>query len=227
MIKVAVSGSLGRMGKMIIELAGEDRKLTVSGTFDKDDSPESAIKNSDVLVDFTTPAATIKNLRIAQENKKAVVIGTTGLSDEQKNAIKDASKSIPIVFSPNMSIGVNLLFKLAKEAAAALDESYKASLSETHHVHKKDAPSGTAKKLAEIIALTRKISQADVDVKSKREGEVVGDHAVVFDGHEERIELSHSAKTRRVFAKGAIEAAKFVAGKKPKLYDMFDVLGLK
>ncbi len=126
-----------------------------------------------------------------------------------------------------MSIGVNLLFKLVKDTAGVVGASYKTSISETHHVHKKDAPSGTAKKLAEYIVEGGKLSKEDIKIKSKREGEVTGDHTVTFDGAEETLELRHSAKTRAVFAKGALHAAKFLVGKKPSLYNMFDVLGLR
>jgi len=238
MVKIAVSGSRGRMGKMILDLANRDPRFKIAGRFDKDDDAESAVRASDVLIEFTTPEATIKNLELALGNKKAMVIGTTGLSEEQQRKIENAAKSIPIVMSPNMAIGVNVLFKLAAESAFALDDSYKVSISETHHVHKKDSPSGTAKKLAQFIAEARKategspkrsreISQDKIKIDAKRIGEVIGEHSASFDGSEETLTLQHSAKTRSVFAKGALEAANFIAGKPPALYNMFDVLGLK
>ena len=227
MIKIAVSGSRGRMGSMILKLAETVPQLKVVGRFDKDDDPQGQVKNCDCLIEFTTPEATVKNLEVASTYGKAMVIGTTGLNEEQKKAVEEASRKIPIVISPNMAIGVNLLFKLAAEAARALDRAYEPSISETHHVHKKDAPSGTAKKLAQLIAGARDIPPDKIKIEAKREGEVTGDHTVIFNGAEEKLELFHRAKTRLAFAKGALEAAKFVVGKKPKLYNMFDVLGLK
>lgn len=227
MIKIAVSGSNGRMGSMILGLARKDPLVKISGQFDKDDGSEGPVRNCDVLIEFTTPEATIENLKVALKHGKAMVIGTTGLNDGQKAALCEASKKIPIVFSPNMAVGVNLLFALVSQVSGVLDKSYEPSISETHHTHKKDAPSGTAKRLAELIAEVRNIPADKIKIDAKREGEIIGDHSVVFDGAQETLELKHSAKTRAVFAKGAIEAAKFVAGKKASLYNMFDVLGLK
>lgn len=223
MIKIAVSGSRGRMGNRIIRLIEEDQELKLSSAFDVDDDPVNAIKNCDVLIDFTAPEASIKNLEIAKKLGKAVVIGTTGLDEAKAKLIKEASNKIPVVFSPNMSVGVNLLFAITQKAALLLDETYTASISETHHVHKKDAPSGTAKRLHDIIVHERK---NNVSVDSKRKGEVVGDHTVVFDGKEERIEITHHAKSRDVFARGAIVAAKFINKKKKGLFTMREVLGI-
>ena len=227
MTNIAVSGSKGRMGAMILNLAKKDPRFKITGNFDKGEDAVKAIKASDVLVEFTSPEATMKNLEIARKHKKAVVIGTTGLDSKQQKCIEKTSAHIPIVASPNMAVGVNLLFALVSEASCVLDKVYKASISETHHVHKKDAPSGTAKKLAALIAEVRQMSLDKIKVESKREGEVTGEHTVCFDGPEERLELKHSAKTRQVFAKGALEAARFAVSKKKGLYNMFDVLGLK
>jgi len=226
MIKVAVSGSKGRMGNRIREMVEEDPQLELAGAFDINDDATAAIKECDVLIEFTTPDATIKNLAIAKGLGKAVVIGTTGLDDEKMSVVKEAARKIPIVSSPNMAVGVNLFFKLAQKAASILDKSYLASISETHHVHKKDAPSGTAKRLHGIIAGERKADLKEIKVESKRIGEVVGDHTVVFDGKEEKLEIMHHAKSRDVFAKGAIVAAKFVTQKKKGLYSMNEVLGI-
>jgi len=236
LIRVAVSGAAGRMGGRIISLIGQDKDLRLVVALERKghkgigdliddekitDDPE-LIKDADCLVEFTTPEATIEHLDIAHRFKKPTVIGTTGLSDEQKRRIKDISKEIPIVLAPNMSIGVNLLFGLVKDAAAKLAPDYTVNITEAHHIHKKDAPSGTAKRLAEII---KEASGGDVlDIKSIRENEIVGDHKVIFEGSFDKLELFHSAKTRDVFAKGAIEAAKFVVGKGPELYDMQDVI---
>ncbi len=236
MIKLAVSGACGKMGLRIIALAGEesDFKLTVAleskghpdigkpiSGISVTDEP-TFVKNSDCLIEFTSPSATIEHLAFAVKYKKPVVIGTTGLSEEDKIKIKDAAKAIPIVFSPNMSIGVNLLFKLVKEAAGILSGEYKVKIIEAHHVHKKDAPSGTAKKIAEVIkeASGKKVD----DIKSIREGEIAGDHRVIFDGPFDTIELLHGAKTRDIFAKGALVAARFIVTQKAGLYDMQDVL---
>jgi 4-hydroxy-tetrahydrodipicolinate reductase len=227
MLKITVSGSRGRMGRMIKRLIESDPGLELSGEFDIDDEPESQIKVCDVMIDFTTPEATLKNLKTAERLGKSVVIGTTGLDDKGRAAIKKASSRIPIVFSPNMAVGVNLLFDIVRRAASMLDGSYKVSISETHHAHKKDAPSGTAKKLLDIIARARESDKKDIKVESHRTGEVVGDHAVIFDGAEETLELRHHAKSRGVFAGGAIIAARFIAGKKKGLYGMDQVLGMK
>lgn len=226
MTKVTVSGCRGRMGSSIRRLVEEDPELELAGVFDVNDDPDTAIRACDVLIEFTAPEATIKNLDIAKRLGKAIVIGTTNLNDAQMVVVKDAAKSIPIVFSPNMAVGVNLLFKLAQEAAAVLDNGYTVTISETHHVHKKDAPSGTAKKLRAIISEEKKKDAGEIKVDSHRIGEIVGDHTVIFDGKEERLELTHHAKSRDVFAKGAVVAAKFIAGKKPGLYTMDKVLGI-
>ena len=237
MIKLAISGCAGKMGTRIFNLASEDKDLRpVVGIeqaetlgqclktdgFKVSDNPDD-IKEADVLIEFTTPEATIEHLKYAFKHKKAMVVGTTGLSEGQIGRIKEASKKIPIVLSPNMSIGVNLLFKLVKEAAEKLSKDYSVKILEAHHIHKKDAPSGTAKKLAQIIkdASGREVS----DIKAIREGEIVGDHKVTFESPVDSIELSHSARTRDIFAKGALVAAKFIVGKQPQLYDMQDVLG--
>ncbi len=224
MIKIAVSGSEGRMGRRIIALAGKDRDIEIVAKFDVGGDAEQEIRKCDVLIEFTTPQATVEHVRIAEKLNKAMVIGTTALSDEDIGIIKKASGKIPIVQSPNMSVGVNLLFKLAKDAARVLAPEYRIEMTETHHVHKKDAPSGTAKKLAEIVAKERGADASSVHIESKREGEVVGDHSLVFDSPTEKIELAHSAKSRDTFVAGAVTAAKFLKGKKAGLYTMQDVL---
>lgn len=226
MIKVTVAGSNGRMGKRIINLAKDDEEIEVVAGFDIGVDPEPEIAKCDVLIEFTTPKATVEHTIIAEKLKKAVVIGTTALSGEDNSIIKKASENIPIVISPNMSVGVNLLFKLCQDSARILPEDYKVEMTEAHHVHKKDAPSGTAKKLAELISEERKENVGDIPIESIREGEIVGDHKVIFDSQTERIELLHSAKTRDTFAAGAIAAVKFLQGKKSGLYTMHNVLGM-
>lgn len=221
MVKLAISGYRGKMGSRIIALAKEDKGLKVVVELEINDDPNE-IASADCLIEFTNPQATMQNLDAALRHKKAMVIGTTGLSQEQIEKIKEASKSIPILFSPNMSLGVNLLFKLVEIVSAKLPSSYRVNITEAHHIHKKDAPSGTAKNIAQII---KKASGIEVkDIKSIREGEIIGDHTVVFESPFEKIEISHSAKTRDIFALGALEAAKFIVKQKQGLFDIQDLL---
>ena len=236
MVKIAVSGALGKMGKRIINLIAQDTDLslvvalerkghsnigTSAGGVKISDNPTD-IKEADCLIEFSAPQATLEHLDFALRYKKPMIIGTTGLNDQQKNKISNSSERISIVFSPNMSIGVNLLFNLVKEAAEKLGTGYTVDIVEAHHVHKKDAPSGTAKRLAEII---KSGSGKEVrDIKSIREDEIVGDHRLIFESKFDRIELLHSAKTRDIFARGALEAAKWIIDKPAGLYTMQDVL---
>lgn len=239
MIKLAISGCAGKMGARIFNLASGDKDLKpVVGLeqkpslplcpkaegFKVSDNPDE-INDADVLIEFTSPEATMEHLEYALKHKKAMVIGTTGLSEGEISKIKDASKKIPIVFSPNMSIGVHILFKLVKEAAEKLSGDYRVRIEEAHHIHKKDSPSGTAKRLAQVVKDARAVEVADI--KAIREDEIVGDHKVIFESADDTIELFHSAKTRDIFVKGAIAAAKFIVGKKPGLYDMQDVIEAK
>ncbi|MEW5758072.1 MAG: 4-hydroxy-tetrahydrodipicolinate reductase [Candidatus Omnitrophota bacterium] len=235
MIKLAIAGACGKMGTRILNLAQADKYFKVTVLLEHSSSPKISeeisgikitsnleeIKNSDILIDFTLPEATLEHLKFCLANKKPIVIGTTGFSAEQISVIKEVAKKIPVVFSPNMSIGVNVLFRMLKEAASKLKD-YKIKIYEAHHIHKKDSPSGTAKKLAQIIKAASGIEVTDFDVK--REGEIIGDHKVTFEGPFDTIELSHFAKTRDIFASGAITAAKWLVNKKPGLYDMQDIL---
>lgn len=221
MIKLAISGYQGKMGKRITALAAEDKEFNITVKLEINDSIE-AVKGVDVLIEFTSPAATMEHLCACVKFSRAMVIGTTGLSEQELSEIKLASKKIPIVFSPNMSVGVNCLFDLTRSAAVKLGPDYKVNIIEAHHTYKKDSPSGTAKKLAQIV---KEATGADAQgIKAIREGEIVGDHRVIFESSVDRIELFHSAKTRDIFALGALRAAKFIAGKKPNLYSMQDVL---
>lgn len=225
MVKICVSGSSGKMGSRIVELVKEDKDLRVCGAFDAiEENPEQFIESTECLIEFTTPQATMEHLALCEKHKKAMVIGTTGLSDAEKDKIEASSANIPIVFSPNMSIGVNLLFKIVKDAAKVLGQDYDVEIVEAHHVHKKDAPSGTAKEIARVIKEAR--GNANVPIESVREGETVGEHTVTFESNVDLIEITHSAKTRDIFVKGALQAAKFVAGKKNGLFTMKEVLGL-
>jgi 4-hydroxy-tetrahydrodipicolinate reductase len=239
MIKLAVSGCLGRMGQRISRLALADKAFKVTTLLEHKDHPQihqpmeglkvsvdsNALKGCQVLIEFTTPEATLQNLAACLKHKVKMVIGTTGMSPEQIKKIKSASKKIPIVFSSNMSVGVNIVFKLTEMAALKTGHNYVINLSETHHVHKKDAPSGTAKTIAEIAEHFSK--QKVANIESIREGEVIGDHTITFESDEDVISIFHHAKSRDIFAKGSLVAAKFLAKKKSGLYNMQDVLGLK
>jgi 4-hydroxy-tetrahydrodipicolinate reductase len=235
MVKIAVSGAAGKMGGRIINLAAKDSDFKLVVALERQghqsigreicgikitDDPD-AVKVADCLLEFTTPQATVEHLGFALKYKKPIVIGTTGLSSDDKFKIGEASKVIPIVLSPNMSIGINILFGLIKFTLEKLPGDYSVNITEAHHVHKKDAPSGTAKRIAEIIEATgRQIK----DIKSIREGEIVGDHKVGFESPVEKIELSHSATTRDIFAQGALKATGWITNKQAGLYSMEDVL---
>lgn len=225
MVKIAVSGSKGKMGSRIIDLAKDDPELQCTGEFDVDGNAADAIKGCDCLIEFTAPEATIEHLAICEKEKKGIVIGTTGLSEEQLNKIKETSENIPVVISPNMSVGVNLLFKLVETSSKVLSNEYEISILEAHHAEKKDAPSGTAKEIEKIVK-SIKGQDTDVVISSVREGEIVGEHTITFESDVDLIEITHSAKTRDIFVKGALQAAKFIAGKKKGLFTMKDVLAL-
>lgn len=188
------------------------------------DDPRQAIARGDVLVEFSVPAVTAEHVRLAQQLGKPMVIGTTGLSETHIGTLRSAAKTIPIVFSPNMSVGVNVLFELAEAAAQRLGAAFDVEVVESHHHQKQDAPSGTAKRLAELLASVRKQPVTAVPVHAVRAGDIVGDHTVIFAGPSERLELTHRAHSREVFAQGALRAARFVVGRKPGLYDMSHVL---
>ncbi|MFA6141739.1 MAG: 4-hydroxy-tetrahydrodipicolinate reductase [Candidatus Omnitrophota bacterium] len=225
MTKICVSGSSGKMGSRILELAKQDPELSISGEFDVvEENPEQFIEKCDCLIEFTAPQASMEHLALCVKHKKAVVIGTTGFSESDKKQIEDASRNIPIVISPNMSVGVNLLFKMVADAAKVLGKEYGVEIVEAHHVHKKDSPSGTAKEIAHIIKEGR--GDTKIPIESVREGEIVGEHTVTFESSVDVVEITHSAKTRDIFAKGALQAAKFAVGKKHGLFNMKDVLAL-
>jgi len=238
MIKLAISGCQGRMGQRITELALNDKAFKISvllESMSRSDVPstsynipvsleDSALKGSDVLIEFTTPEATIAHLIACEKYGIGMVVGTTGLDGSQIKKIHNISKKIPIVFSSNMSVGVNLVFGLIRQAGRIAGGDYKINIKETHHIHKKDAPSGTAKTMAEIA---HDSSKADVDIESIREGEVIGDHTITFESSVDKISIHHHAKTRDIFAQGALVAAKFLSKKKKGLFNMQDVLGLK
>ena len=236
MIKIGISGICGKMGGRIFNLARDDKEFNIVLGLERRGHPQiggiveglevtnelEKISSCDCLVEFSNPSATLEHINITLNYSKCVVIGTTGFSNEDMSVIRKSAAKIPILMSPNMSIGVNLLFRLVKEAAGIL-KGYKVYLEEAHHIDKKDAPSGTAKKLADIL------KEEGFDIKyesivSIREHEIIGDHSVVFKSNVDQIKLSHSAKTRDIFARGALRAVKWIVGKKPGFYSMEDVL---
>ncbi|MCK9615470.1 MAG: 4-hydroxy-tetrahydrodipicolinate reductase [Candidatus Omnitrophica bacterium] len=239
MLQLAISGFCGKMGQRIFALARSDKNFKVVVGLERKGHPQvgkivdgvrvtdnlEAIKECDCVIDFTIAVATLENLPHIVKYKKCAVIGTTGLDMSQQEQLEEASKKIAIVFSPNMSVGVNLLFALAKTAASTL-RGYKVLIEEAHHIHKKDAPSGTAKRIAQIINEEGLSCQAE-DIRAIREGEIVGDHRIILESEVDRIELFHHAKTRDIFVKGALIAARWVVNKKTGLYSMDDVLSDK
>lgn len=264
MIKVAVSGCLGRMGSSIIRLAKDEKEIKISGALEQKNCQHlnkdvgeylglgkmgvviscdlsSVAKDVDCVIDFTSPESTMENLEIVHRMKKKIVIGTTGLSSDNIAKIKNVSKDIAIVYSSNMSVGVNLLLELVYTAAKALDLDYQTEIVEMHHKFKKDSPSGTALSLAQKIADARGLNlkekavygrsgkelsrQTDeIGIHALRAGGIVGEHSVIFCSGNERVELTHIAYSRDPLASGAIKAAKFLRDKKSGLYNMSDVL---
>ena len=243
-----ISGGCGRMGRSIATLALQDSVFTIGAVLEAagheaigrdygtvlgrpaalgvkvGDNIEAALKQGEVLIEFTSPEVTVAHVQAAQQARKPIVIGTTGLSDAQQAALQSAAKTIPVVFSPNMSVGVNVLFELARTAAIRLGPGYDVEVVEAHHKHKKDAPSGTAKRLASVLADARKQPVSAIPVHPVRAGDIVGDHTVILAGPSERLELTHRAQSRDVFAQGALRAAQFAAKQRPGLYDMSHVL---
>ncbi|MBF0472249.1 MAG: 4-hydroxy-tetrahydrodipicolinate reductase [Nitrospirae bacterium] len=267
MIKIAVAGVAGKMGRRIADLCLAHEMVKLSGAFETSVNPtigldvcvmtgsktcgvtisdniSDAMKNSDVLIDFTSIESTLQNARYCAENKKAIVIGTTGFSSDQIGIIRGLGEKIPIVMAPNMSVGVNLLLKVLAQVASVLGDEYDIEIIEAHHRLKKDAPSGTALKMAEVIAksVNRDLDEVgvysrkgiigertkkEIGIQTIRAGDIVGEHTVLFGGIGERIEISHKVSSRDTFAKGAIRAAIWLGDKTKGFYDMQDVLGLK
>jgi 4-hydroxy-tetrahydrodipicolinate reductase len=252
MVNVSINGALGRMGKTIIEVCLQDKEISIVGLADLkgptkvyDNLPvveltlEKYVSSTDVVIDFSSPEGTQEVLRLCLQYKKPIVIGTTGHSEEQLNNIKKSSEKIPIVLSPNMSLGVNLIYKLVEFLTSVLkDKNYDIEIIEAHHNKKKDAPSGTAKKIMEVIknikpetefvygrnGIIGERKNNEVGINVIRCGDIVGEHTVIYSTYGERIELKHIATSRETFAKGAIFAAKWIKDKPAGLYNMFDVL---
>jgi 4-hydroxy-tetrahydrodipicolinate reductase len=222
-VRVMLIGAAGRMGKTVRELAQNDPEIQIAALCDLGDSIEVAMKNCDVAIDFSQADSIDEICRSALQHGKSLVIGTTGHSQQQRKTIEETAHSVPIVVASNFSVGVNVLFWLTQKAAELLGSNSNPEIVETHHKMKKDAPSGTAKTLAEILKAVR---NSEIRIQSIREGEVVGEHTVIFGGPGERLELTHRTANREIFAVGALRAAKWIVRKPPGLYSMQDVLGL-
>jgi 4-hydroxy-tetrahydrodipicolinate reductase len=266
MIKVIVNGAAGRMGGRLISLLKDSAALSLAGAIERkghvsigEDAGEVAgcgpmgvpigddfsavVGHGEVTIDFSSPMATLEHLRTATQHRRAMVIGTTGLSAQDLGELRALARQIPCVFSPNMSVGVNVIYKLIAEMAKTFGEDYDIEVIEAHHRLKKDAPSGTALKMAEILAkaVSRDLDQVgvytrkgligerkpgEIGIQTIRAGDIVGDHTVLFGGMGERVEVTHRVQSRDTFARGALRAARWVVKQPAGLYDMLDVLGL-
>jgi len=265
-MKIAIVGASGRMGRMLIESTLQDGEAILVSAIDQIGAPaigkdagelvgmpcgvqvttdvEAGIAQADCLIDFTRPEGTLAHLALCLRHKVAIVIGTTGFDEEGKQMIADAAREIPIVFAPNMSVGVNVVFKLLDTASRILAEGYDIEIVEAHHKHKIDAPSGTALRMGEVVAkalgrdlkkcavygregVTGERDPSTIGFATVRGGDIVGDHTVMYCGIGERVEVSHKAGSRMPYALGSLRAARFLAGKQNGLFDMQDVLGLR
>jgi 4-hydroxy-tetrahydrodipicolinate reductase len=242
-LQLTVFGVSGRMGRAVIAAAEESPGVAVKGTTTSAGDPAAALRGADVAIEFALPQATAANLAACVAAKRPLVIGTTGHDEAQRAQIAAAAKQIAIVMAPNMSLGVNVLLKLVELTAGKLDANYDIEIFDAHHRGKKDAPSGTALALGAAAAAGRGVRLSDsaeyarhgageprrrgaIGFSVFRGGDVVGDHTVTFAGAGERIELTHRASDRMAFARGAVQAARWLVGKSPGLYSMQDVLGL-
>ena len=242
-LRVAVAGSSGRMGQMLIEAVNAAPDCTLAGAFDIGADLRASLARAQVLIDFTRPEGTLAHLAACRELGVKAVIGTTGFSEAQKATIKEHARDIAIVMAPNMSVGVNVVFKLLDMAARSLAEGYDIEIIEAHHRHKIDAPSGTALKMGEVVAgalgrdlkdcavyaregATGERGPGSIGFASVRGGDIVGDHTVMFCGAGERIEITHKSSSRSNYAQGSLRAARFVADKPAGLFGMEHVLGL-
>lgn len=263
--RIAIAGCTGRMGRMLIEATLDDEEVELVAAFDRpgnayvgrdagelfgapcgiavSDNARAAISAADCLIDFTRPEGTLAHCALAQEAGTAMIIGTTGISAEQRKLIVGAADRIPVVMAPNMAVGVNAVFKLLESAAKILGEGYDVEIIEAHHRHKVDAPSGTALRMGEVVArqLGRSLDECAIygreGVTGERDartiafstirgGDIIGDHTVLFAGLGERVEITHKSGGRMPYALGSLRAAKFVRGRPKGLFDMQDVLGL-
>lgn len=225
MIRVAIAGK-GRMGQAIAAGLESHADLELVGLWGRNDDLDALVRQADVVIDFSLPEGTMQVVDAAVRYSKPLVCGVSGLTDEQLARVDDAARQIALVYDRNMSLGVAVLTRAVRDAAAALGRDFEVEISEVHHVHKKDAPSGTALKLGEAVAAARgEQGTGSVVFHSERRGEVPGDHEVVLRSATERLTLAHSVTTRQVFADGAIRAAAWVVGRAPGRYGMSDVLG--
>jgi 4-hydroxy-tetrahydrodipicolinate reductase len=222
-IRLTIIGAAGRMGKSVVDVAQNDPEIQIAALCDLGDSIESGLKNSDVAIDFSQAESLEEICRAALHHRKPLVIGTTGHSERQREILEETGRSVAIVLASNFSVGVNVLFWLTRKTAELLGSDFDPEIIETHHKMKKDSPSGTAKSLGEILNTLR---NSEISIQSIREGEVVGEHTVIFAGPGERLELTHRAADRAIFAAGALRAAKWIINKAAGLYSMQDVLGL-
>lgn len=262
MTNIIIAGAAGRMGRALIQEIAQSPDLHLAGAFEHAGAgtlgrdageiagvgrlgvaigSDFAAVDFDVLVDFTRPDATLANIAQCVARGRRIVIGTTGFDEGARKRIETAARDIPIVFAPNMSVGVNLCLRLLALAAQVLPDDIDVEITEAHHRHKVDAPSGTALRMGEVVAQARGRALADVAVYDRagarpagaigfatvRAGEIVGDHTVLFAGGGERVEITHRAESRLTFARGALRAARWLANRDPGLYDMQDVLGLR
>ncbi|HXP60452.1 MAG TPA: 4-hydroxy-tetrahydrodipicolinate reductase [Dongiaceae bacterium] len=244
MLNLIITGSKGRMGQMLLACAAQQPELRIAAGIDQEDDLLPVLPSGDVVIDFSSHTATAAIAALCADHNKAMVIGTTGHSQEDRSLITRHSSRIPMVLSANFSTGVNALFWLARKAAEILGPGFDLEIVELHHRLKRDAPSGTARTLAEILAEVRhqQLDQVlrhgragilgqrppeEIGLHSLRGGDVVGDHTVLFAGLGERVELTHKASSRETFANGALKAAQWVVRQPPGLYDMQHVLGLK
>lgn len=243
-INVIIYGSKGKMGQALLESLSKESSLELLSAISSKNSIDPFMKKVDVVIDFTTPHATMDLLSKCKNEKKALVIGTTGLSTEEESMILEASHEIPILFSPNYSVGVNTLFWLTQKAAELLGPEYEAEIVEMHHRFKKDAPSGTAIQLAKVITEVRNLNYetevqhgrvgifnerkpSEIGMHALRVGDAIGEHTVILGTLGERLELTYRASTRAAYASGALRGAAWITSKKPGLYDMQHVLGIK
>lgn len=265
-VRIAIAGASGRMGRMLIEATLKDADSVLVAAFERPESSfigkdagdlvgspcgvaitsdvAAGLAQADCLIDFTRPEGTLHHLQLAQAAGCGMVIGTTGFSAEEKVAIGVAAQSIPVVFAPNMAVGVNAVFKLLDVAARILNEGYDVEIIEAHHRLKVDAPSGTALRMGEVVAsalgrdlescavygregVTGERDAQTIGFATVRGGDIVGDHTVLFAGIGERIEITHKSGSRMPYALGSLRAARFIAGRKMGLFDMQDVLGLR
>ena len=224
-LRIALVGAKGRMGQAIAAAAAKDPGLTMVARVERGDALQPLLRECDVVIDFSLPEATEAVCRACAAHQRPLILGTTGQTAAQKVAVRTAAGKIPVVFAANFSLGVNTLFALTRQAAALLGDDFDLEIVEAHHRMKKDAPSGTAKRLAEILEEARG-SGSSVPIHSVRAGDIVGDHQVIFAGSGERLELTHRASSRETFARGALHAARWVIAQPAGLYSMENVLGL-